>query len=223
MEQEEFLSIGKVAKRLGVSTQTIRRWQKDGKIQELRSPTNRRLYSVREVQRIMGICHAENVVIYARVSSAKQKADGNLERQVERVKGYAAEHGYEVLRVFQEQASGIHEHRKQLQHLLTMAEHREFQRLLIEYPDGLARFGYRYLERFLHSYGVTIEATHIEESKTSQEELTEDLLMIITVFSARLYGKRSQEFRQKTKKLMVEMKEGESSGDGHEDRQVGDP
>ena len=216
MEQEEYLSIGKVAKRLGVSTQTIRRWQREGKIQELRSPTNRRLYSVREVQRIMGIRHAERVVIYARVSSTKQKADGNLERQVERLKRYAADHGYDVVRMFQEQASGINENRKQLQHLLTMAEQREFQRLLIEYPDRLARFGYRYLERFLHSYGVTIEATHVKESKTSQEELTEDLLMIITVFSARLYGKRSQEFRHKAKKLILEMKEGENNSPGEE-------
>ena len=132
MEHEEYLSIGKVAKRLGVSTQTIRRWQREGKIQELRSPTNRRLYSVREVRRIMGIRHAESVVIYARVSSAKQKVEGNLERQVERLKRYAADHGYDVVQMFQEQASGINENRKQRQHLLTMAEQREFQRLLIE-------------------------------------------------------------------------------------------
>ena len=223
MEQEEFLSIGKVAKRLGVSTQTIRRWQRDGKIQELRSPTNRRLYSAHEVRRIMGVRHAEFVVIYGRVSSAKQKADGNLERQVERLKRYAADHGYEVLRVFQEQASGINENRKQLQQLLTMAEHQEFQRLLIEYPDRLARFGYRYLERHLNGHGVTIESTHVQQPKISSEELTEDLLTIITAFSARLYGKRSQEFRQKAKTLMIEMKEGEAYGDGHEDGQVGHP
>ncbi len=221
MEQEEFLPIGKVAKRLGVSTQTIRRWQKEGKIQELRSPTNRRLYSVREVKRIMGVRHSELVVIYARVSSAKQKADGNLERQVERLKRYAEDHGYEVMRVFQEQASGINENRKQLQHLMTMAEQREFQRLLIESPDRLARFGFRYLERYLKSHGVIIESTHAKEPKTSQEELVEDLLTIITVFSARLYGKRSQEFREKTKKLMTEMNGGEANGDGHENDQVG--
>ncbi len=89
MEQEEFLSIGKVAKRLGVTPETIRRWQKAGKIQELRSPTNRRLYSVREVKRILGIRQAENAVIYARVSSAKQRADGTLGRKAERLKGYA--------------------------------------------------------------------------------------------------------------------------------------
>ncbi len=221
MEQEEFLPIGKVAKRLGVSTQTIRRWQKEGKIQELRSPTNRRLYSVREVKRIMGVRHSELVVIYARVSSAKQKADGNLERQVERLKRYAEDHGYEVMRVFQEQASGINENRKPLQHLMTMAEQREFQRLLIESPDRLARFGFRYLERYLKSHGVIIESTHAKEPKTSQEELVEDLLTIITVFSARLYGKRSQEFREKTKKLMTEMNGGEANGDGHENDQVG--
>ena len=151
MEHEEYLSMGKVAKRLGVSTQTIRRWQREGKIQELRSPTNRRLDSVREVQRIMGIRHAESVVIYARVSSAKQKVEGNLERQVERLKRYAADHGYDVVRMFQEEASGINENRQPRQHLLTMAEQWEFQRLVIEYPDRLARFGYRYLARFLHS------------------------------------------------------------------------
>lgn len=134
---------------------------------------------------------------------------------------YAADHGYEVIRVFQEQASGINENRKQLQQLLTMAEHHEFQRLLIEYPDRLARFGYRYLERHLNRHGVTIESTHVKEASTSQEELTEDLLTIITVFSARLYGKRSQAFRQKTKTLMLAMKEGESYGDGHENPPVG--
>ncbi|WP_053961128.1 IS607 family transposase [Sulfobacillus thermosulfidooxidans] len=223
MEQEKFLSIGKVAQKLGVSTQTIRRWQQSGKIQEVRSPTNRRLYSVQEVQRILGRHQTARVVIYARVSSPKQKADGHLERQVERLKAYAAEHGLEVFRIFQEQASGLNENRQQLSQLLAMAERREFQRVLIEYPDRLARFGYRYLERYLNSHGVTIESVHVQESKTSQEELTEDLLTIITVFSARLYGKRSQEFRQKTQHLVNAMKEGEPHGDGHEDHQTGCP
>ncbi len=148
MEAEEFLPIGKVAKLLGVTPQTIRRWQKDRKIQETRSPTNRRLYSVREVKRIMGVRTQEQVVIYARVSSAKQKTDGSLARQVQRVKHYAHDHGYEVTRLFQEQASGINENRKQLHHRLQLAEQHEIQRVLIEFPDRLARLGYRYLERF---------------------------------------------------------------------------
>ncbi|MCL4318777.1 MAG: IS607 family transposase [Firmicutes bacterium] len=221
MEMEKFLSIGKAAKLLGVTPQTIRRWQKEGKIQETRSPTNRRLYSAREVKRILGVRTQEQVVIYARVSSAKQKTDGNLERQVQRLKQYAQDHGYEVSRMFQEQASGINENRKQLHQLLQLAEQHEIQRVLIEFPDRLARFGYRYLERFLSSHGVTVEVTHKTEPKSSQEELVNDLLTIITVFSARLYGKRSQEFRQKAKQLINEMEGGEThanAGENGEDR-----
>ncbi len=98
-----------------------------------------------------------------------------------------------------------------------MAIHREFQRVLIEYPDRLTRFGYRYLARHLNSHGVTIESTQGSEPKTSLEELADDLLTIITVFSARLYGKRPQEFRQKAQNIMAEMTEREPHGPGHED------
>lgn len=220
MDKEIFVSIGKAAKMIGVVPETIRRWQKEGKIKETRSPTNRRLYSLQEIRRIMGQNASENVVIYAGVSSTKQKADGNLARQVERLKEYAQQHGYQVSRVFQEQASGINENRKQLHQLLQMAENREIQRVLIEFPNRLARFGYRYLERFLASHGVVVEVTHKTEPKSSQEELVQDLLTIVTVFSARLYGKRSQEFRQKAKKLMDVMEEGDVDGDGHKDSEV---
>lgn len=173
-----------------------------------RSPTDRRLYSVREVKRILGVRTQEHVVIYARVSSAQQKTDGNLARQVQRLKQYAQDHGYEVSRVFQEQASGINENRKQLHQLLQLAEQHEIQRVLIECPNRVARFGYRYVERFFRSHGVTVEVTHKTEPKSSQEELVNDLLTIVTVFSARLYGKRSQKFRQKAKQLIHEMEGG---------------
>ncbi len=138
---------------------------------------------------------------------------------IKRLKQYALDHGYEVTRVFQEQASGIDENRKQLHHLLQLAEQHEIQRVLIEFPDRLVRFGYRYLERFLSSHGVTVEVTHKTEPKSSQEELVTDWLTIVTGFSARLYGKRSQEFGQKTKQLIDEMEGGEVHGDADENGQ----
>ncbi|PSR22991.1 MAG: IS607 family transposase [Sulfobacillus thermosulfidooxidans] len=109
---------------------------------------------------VLGVRTQEHVVIYARVSSAKQKVEGNLERQVQRLKQYAQAHGYEGSRMFQEQASGFNENRQPLHHLLRLAEQHTIQRVLIEFPDRLARFGYRYLERFLRSHGVTVEVTH---------------------------------------------------------------
>ncbi|ADG07790.1 IS607 family transposase [Kyrpidia tusciae] len=216
MKDTQYLPIGKVAKMLGLSVQTIRRWEKAGKIHSIRSPGNHRLFDVEEVRRLLGKPAGDRTAIYARVSSAKQKADGNLQRQRERLERYAEERGYDVVRVFSEQASGINENRKQLAALLKLAEDGEIDRVLIEYPDRMARFGYRYLERFFESHGVAVESTHKTEPKTSQQELVEDLLTIITVFSARMYGKRSQEFRKKIGQAMKEMG-GEGTGHGHQD------
>ncbi|HHY68552.1 MAG TPA: IS607 family transposase [Alicyclobacillus sp.] len=215
MRDTQYLPIGKVAKMLGLSVQTIRRWEKAGKIHSIRSPGNHRLFDVEEVRRLLGKPAGERTAIYARVSSAKQKADGNLQRQRERLERYAEERGYDVVRVFSEQASGINDNRKQLSDLIKLAEDGAIDRVLIEYPDRLARFGYRYLERFFESHGVVIESTHKTEPKTSQQELVEDLLTIITVFSARMYGKRSQEFRKKVGQAMKEMG-GEDAGRGHQ-------
>jgi len=216
MKDTQYLPIGKVAKMLGLSVQTIRRWERAGKIHAVRSPGNHRLFDVEEVRQLLGKPGGGRTAIYARVSSAKQKADNNLQRQRERLERYAQERGYDVLRVFSEQASGINENRKQLASLMGLAEDRAIDRVLIEYPDRLARFGYRYLERFFESHGVVVESTHKTEPKTSQQELVEDLLAIITVFSARMYGKRSQEFRKKVQKAMNEMG-GEGAGRGHQD------
>ncbi len=63
---------------------------------------------------------------------------------------------------------------------------------------------------------MTVEATHKTEPKSSQEELVNDLLTIVTVFSARSYGKRSPEFWQKTKPLIDEMEGGEAHGNDGE-------
>ena len=93
MDKEGVMPMGKAARLVGVTTQTIRRWQKAGKIEEVRSPTNRRLYSLREIQRIVGQPFSNRVVLYARVSSAKHKADGNLDRQVQRLQHYAQQQG----------------------------------------------------------------------------------------------------------------------------------
>ncbi len=225
MDNRRFLPIRKIADVLGLSVQTIRRWEKDGKLKAIRSPGNRWLFSVDEVKRLVGMPTGSRVVIYARVSSAEQKTDGNLQRQVDRLHTHAIEHGYDVVRVFSEQASGINENRKQLSALLKLAEERQMERqmerVLIEFPDRLARFGYRYLERFLNSREVAVEVTHKTEPKSSQEELVQDLLTIVTVFSTRLYGKRAQEFRQRTKKLMDEMDGDENHGEAHQDDQTG--
>lgn len=221
---EIFYSIGKVAELLGVSVSAINLWEKEGKIECVWTPGHTRRFPESEVNRLLGkeipAEHAskENAcVIYARVSSGKQKEAGNLERQRERLVNYAVKHGYRIAEIFEETASGLNENRKKLHGMLRMAEAGEFSILLIEFKDRLSRFGFRYLEDYLSHLGVTIEVAEKRKVKQPQEELAEDLVTIITSFSARLYGMRSRKFK-KVKEILNE-KDGPDATDGQGDDQ----
>jgi len=112
----------------------------------------------------------------------------DLQRQLERLREYARARGYEVVSEYIDVASGLNQNRRGLDRMLRAAERGEFGRVLIEYPDRLARFGYAYLERYLGRCGVEIEVTSWQEPADAHEELVQDLLAIVTSFSARLYG-----------------------------------
>jgi len=77
-----------------------------------------------------------------------------------------------------------------LANVLKLAGQGEYKKLIIEYPDRLARFGYAYIERHLKYCGVEIAVIAEKEPADAQAELVRDLLSIVTSFSARLYGAR---------------------------------
>jgi len=188
----ELLSIGEAAKRLGVHPNRLRAWEKQGLIRPVRLPSGHRRYPAEEINRILGTggikAEPDAVVLYARVSTKKQADAGNLERQLERLRVHAKERGYRVVAEHSDVASGLNQKRRGLERVLKAAERGEFRRLLIEYPDRLARFGYAYLERYLKHCGVEIEITSQKEPEDAHTELIQDLLAIVTSFSARLYG-----------------------------------
>jgi Predicted site-specific integrase-resolvase len=133
-------------------------------------------------------------VIYARVSSHKQKEDGNLNRQVERLKAYCSARGYRVVDVVTDVASGLKEDRSGLQKLFDIVEERQADIVVVEFKDRLTRFGFNYLKRYFESHGARIEIVE-ETEKGYVEELIEDFVSIVTSFAARIYGKRSQKFK----------------------------
>jgi len=73
---------------------------------------------------------------------------------------------------------------------------------LIEYKDRLARFGYKYLESYCKAFGVRIIEVEQQESEEPQEELLEDMISIVTSFSARIYGKRGGRVAKKLTNLI---------------------
>ncbi|SFM79718.1 Resolvase, N terminal domain [Thermodesulforhabdus norvegica] len=130
------------------------------------------------------------VVLYARVSTRKQKE--YLESQIERLKKYADEKewNYEVI---SEIASGVNEKRRGLKKLLNRVKKGTVEKVVIEYPDRLARFGFEYLKTFFESHGVeliTINGKEHEEDR--MKELAEDLIAIVNSFAARVYGSRGE-------------------------------
>ncbi|PTQ51947.1 MAG: hypothetical protein HSCHL_0732 [Hydrogenibacillus schlegelii] len=112
-----------------------------------------------------------------------------------------------MVAVIAEQGSGLNEKRKGLARLFKMAREGQMDLVVVEFKDRLARFGFSYIERYLNAFGVKVEVVNGDEAKSPQEELVQDMLSILTVFSARLYGSRSKEFRQRVREAMTDAAE----------------
>jgi len=151
-----------------------------------------------EVNRLLGIKPVERkrAILYARVSSSEQKE--HLTSQVKRLRSYAEEKGYETIKVYEEVASGLNENRMKLQSAYGMLREKKAEMLLVEFKDRLSRFSFNYLKSLAESYCASVEVVNGDVKKDAMQELVEDMISIVTIFSAKLYGLRSQKFRQVT-------------------------
>ncbi len=180
------------ARILGVSVRTIQRWDKAGKIRCVRTVGGKRRVPESEIKRILGLHEERKIVGYARVSSHTQRDD--LERQIELIKKYAKEKGWEV-EILKDIGSGLKEDRRNFRKLLTMVVNREVSKVVVAYPDRLTRLGFKTLEELFKGYGTEIVVIN-KRAKTPQEELVEDLITIISHFAGKLYGMKSHKYRK---------------------------
>lgn len=193
-------SIGKFAKMIGVTTTTLRNWHKEGKLIPTKiTDGGTRYYSDEQLGIYLGVyAKQEKITIgYCRVSSNKQKDD--LYRQVENMRVYLNSQGkpYEII---EDIGSGINYNKKGLNKLIKMIVSHKVEKIVVLYKDRLLRFGFELIENIAKLHNCTIEI--IDNSyKTEEQELVEDLVQIITVFSCRLQGKRAN----KTKKIIKEL------------------
>lgn len=214
---EKLLTSHQAAKLLNVWPHTIRRWEKEEKLKPLRTPGGHRRYKESQIMALIGEEANETglrrCAVYARVSTAKQAEAGKLQRQKERLITYAVEKDYQVKAIHAEIASGLNENRRELAKLAKTATKDEIDVIIIEYKDRLARFGYKYLEQYFRSYGIEINIVELDEEKSPQEEWVEDMIAIVTRFSARIYGKRGgREAKKLTERIEQEVAAGENHG-----------
>ena len=204
----KYYSIGEFAKRIGKTIQTLRNWDKNEKLKPAYvTAGGTRYYSQEQLNQFLGIEETtklkKKTIGYCRVSSHKQKDD--LERQIENVKTYMYARGYQF-EIISDIGSGINYNKKGLNQLIDMITNSEVEKIVILYKDRLVRFGYELIENLCKKYGTTIEIIDNTE-KTEEQELVEDLIQIVTVFSCRLQGKRAN----KAKKMIKELIEDDSS------------
>jgi excisionase family DNA binding protein len=199
---DRFLSIGEAAKALGVSITTLRRWEESGRIEAEHTAGGHRRYDLLKIA--PGLLRAESdrdrkTIAYARVSSHDQKDD--LERQKQVLELYCARQGW-TFEVIADLGSGMDYHKKGLKRLLEAILAGDIGRLVITHKDRLLRFGAELVFAICEAKKVEVVILNQGEDTSFEEDLDKDVLEIITVFSARLYGSRSR----KNQKLLENVK-----------------
>lgn len=196
------VNIGTAAKELGVAQETLRRWERLGKISVERTLNGHRRYDLAKLRGFVSknISKERRTIAYARVSSHDQKTD--LTRQISVLESFCASHGwtYEIL---QDLGSGLNYNKKSLKKLIKEICSGTVERLVITHKDRLLRFGAELIFALCEHFSTEVVIMNATEETNFEDDLVQDVLEIITVFSARLYGSRSR----KNKKLLDALKE----------------
>jgi putative resolvase len=195
--ENRLLKIGEAAKILGTTPGTLRKWESTGELVPARKTKGgTRYYAYND---LVGLNSSElPTIAYARVSSSDQKAD--LDRQHAMLEAYCAAKGWRST-IIRDLGSGMNYRKKGLFQLLEAILHKKTKRLVITHKDRLLRFGAELVFTLCEIQGIEVVIIHKGDQPTFEEELAQDVLEIITVFSARLYGSRSKKHKKMLKEL----------------------
>mgnify|MGYP003480374900 FL=1 len=203
MNNDLYISPGKIAKQFDITTTTLRRWAEDGKIRCIRPVSGKRVYNLMDVKKLFGIPstsdnRAINTICYARVSSSHQRED--LERQVQLLR-----YKYPDAKIIKDIGSGLNWDRQGFKTLLDYVYDQNVKTVVVAYKDRLCRFAYPLVEWIFKKSNV--ELLVLNKDTTDQEstnELSEDLLSIVTVFVAKNNGRRAANNKRAREKKIEE-------------------
>lgn len=195
------LRIGQVAKKLGVTPQTVRHYCELGILPYRLTPSGQRIFEEKDVTRLLHNDDQEEQDITAYYVRASDGNQTSINNQIQELKNAYGDN--DNITIYTDRSSGLNEKRKGLQRLIRDAEKGKIQHVKVTYKDRLTRFGYTYIEHILNTAGVDIEALH-DKQQTPNEELMEDFMKLIASFSGRLYQMRST---QNQKRLLEDAQE----------------
>lgn len=194
-----FVSIGLAAIAIGVSISTLRRWEKEERfLPESRTLGGHRRYSKAQIRILLALPESappiEKAVCYARVSSHDQKKD--LETQKRKLEDFAKK-SFKQYELISDLGSGLNYKKPGLKKLLKLIHTESFSHLIINHKDRLLRFGSEIVFFMCRQKNIEIVILEDDTERSFEMELSSDVIELMTVFSARLYGRRSQQNRKK--------------------------
>ena len=185
--------VGEFAKLLNVTVKTLQNWDKQGTLKAYRTPTNQRFYTEEQLNQVLNFSNDNQgekyglKIGYCRVSTPNQK--NNLENQEEYLRNYTNAKGVILDEVLNDIGSGINYNRKNFNKILELVEAKEVSEIYVTYKDRFVRFGFEWFNNFCEKHGTKIIILN-QPSTSPEQELTEDLLNIATVFSERNHDLR---------------------------------
>lgn len=200
----KMLNITQASQYLNVSDDTLRLWDKNGKLKPLKTVGGHRRYRKEDLDKFLGLSEEiiediiDSTVTYARVSSNEQKQKGDLDRQSQRLSEYCAKKGWRVTHIIKDVGSGLNDNRSGFIRLTDMVLNKKVNKLVVEHKDRLTRFQFNFIKKIFESYGcevIVIDGVDV----SNEEELATDIMSLMASFSGKFYGRRSAE-RQKKKK-----------------------
>ncbi len=198
-------TINEFAKLIGVTNQTLRNWDKSGKLKPIRLNSGHRRYTDDHYKLIKGIKQKKGLnIIYIRESTKQQK--NSLNEQENKLKLFCLNKGIQIDKIIKEYGSALNYNRKGLKELINLAINSQINKLIIYYKDRLVRFGFEFFEELskINEFEIII-VDNSETEKTKEQEFAEDLISIIHHFSMKLYGSRS--YKQKIKQAEDNIKQ----------------
>lgn len=190
-------SIEEFAKMINVTQQTLRNWDKNGKLKPIVLKSGHRRYTLDHYKQIKNIKNIEKInVIYCRESTKQQKT--SLERQEELCKNFCISNGIKIDKVISEYGSALNYKRKGFLELINLIINDRIDTLIIFYKDRLVRFGFDLIEELIKQNNINlIIIDNSESNKTKEKEFADDLISIVHYFSMKLYG--SKNYKNKIK------------------------
>lgn len=201
----KYYSIKQAAEYLHVNAQTLRRWEKEGKIKPFRTSGNQRRYTKEMLDNVLNGVPVtkptyKQIIGYCRVSTYGQKED--LTRQKEVIQAYCEKQG-QPFRIITDIGSGLNYKRKGFNELIHLICNKQCSQVVVNYQDRLVRFGFELIQAICQENNIDLIVLNQTQAEDPNQELVQDVLSVITVFSAKLYGKRSH----KNVKIIKENKE----------------